>query len=704
MEFFFNPKGIALIGATTKPARGGFSILTNLLKGFGGKIYPVNPRYSSIEGLICYPSVLDVPDPVDLAIVFVPGPMVPKVIQECAMRKIPGVMIESGGFSETGDTGKKLQDRLRRIAHETGIRLWGPNCMGLVDAVNRHVFSFVSPAIWDYGFIPGDVSLIVQSGMLSAGFLIDTMTHGTMGISKVCSIGNKVDVEECELLEYLTTDPHTKAIGLYMESIPDGRRFMEICSRSPKPIVALKGGKSRKGAEAAMSHTASLSGNGAVISGAMCQAGIIEATDFKQMMDYCRTLAAFPSLPLNLPGRIAVLTYSGGAGIVSADFIENLGLEVADLSSQTRQALKSVFPEWMPIANPVDLWPAVEKNGGEKTYRTAVEAVCADPGVDAIFLHLFSGGFSLNFDLSPLAEKAKLSGKPMVAWLIGERKQAREMQIAVQKQGIPVFREIQRSVECLCALFKRNKRETPWNAAVETFQHTTVSDRWKQILAMPSSSLDEHVSKQILADCSIETVPEKIVSTLSEAKAAASDFGFPIVMKGIAPGVVHKTEQGLVRIGIHSNEMVEIAFSDLRAAMPDDGRILVQQQINGGIELIAGFIRDPQFGPCVMLGLGGILAEAMKDTAFAVAPISRNDAFHLMAQIRAQNVLNGFRSSIPVNRDALCDILIHLGELGLACPQIQEIDINPLIVCNGSPIAVDASIQLATKEKGKETM
>jgi acyl-CoA synthetase (NDP forming) len=371
---------------------------------------------------------------------------------------------------------------------------------------------------------------------------------------------------------------------------------------------------------------------------------------------------------------------------------------VADLSSQTRQTLKMVFPDWMPISNPIDLWPAVEKNGGEKTYLTAVEAVCADPGVDAIFLHLFAGGFSLNFDLSPLADRVKDSGKPMVAWLIGEREQAREMQIAIQKQGIPVFREIQRSVECLRALFKRNKRETSWNASIESFQNTAASDRWTQVLSMPSISLDEHVSKQILVDFGIPAVPEKIVSFLSEAKAAASDFGFPIVMKGIIPGVVHKTEQGLVRIGIHSDEMVENAFSDLRAAMPNGGSILVQQQINGSIELIAGFLRDPQFGPCVMLGLGGIFAEALEDTAFAVAPISRKDAFHLMDQIHAQKILNGFRSAIPVNRDALSDILMHLGSLGLAFPQIQEIDINPLIVFNGRPIAVDASIQLVTKE------
>ena len=697
MDFFFNPKGIALIGATTNPAKGGFSILKNLLKGFTGKIFPVNPRYASIEGLTCYASVLDVPDPVDLAIVFVPAPLVPKAIQDCALRKIPGVMIESGGFSETGPEGKKLQDKLQGISRDTGIRLWGPNCMGLVDAVRRHVFSFVSPSIWDYGIIAGEVSLIVQSGMLSAGFLIDTMTHGTMGISKVCSIGNKVDVEESQLLEYLIGDPHTKAIGLYMESIADGRRFMEICSRSPKPIVALKGGKSRKGAEAAMSHTASLSGNGAIISGAMSQAGIIEATDFKQMMDLCRTLAAFPSLPRNLPGRVAVLTYSGGAGIVSADFIENLGLEVADLSSRTLKILESVFPEWMPVANPVDLWPAVEKNGGEKTYMTAVAAVCADPGVDAIFLHLFAGGFSLNFDLSPLADIVKTSGKPMVAWLIGEREQARDLQIAIQKQGIPVFREIRRSVECLCALFKRNNREAPWHASIDSFPLEAACGKWRQVLATAAPLLDEHVSKQILADIGIPTVPEKIVNTLSEAIAAASDFGFPLVMKGISPGVVHKTEKGLVRTGIQSGEMAENTFQELRDAMPAEGSILMQQQICGGIELIAGFIRDPQFGPCVMLGLGGILAEALKDTAFAVAPISRKDAFNLMDRIRAQNILNGFRGSIPVNREALSDILIHIGEFGLAFPQIQEIDINPLIVRDGIPVAVDASILLATE-------
>jgi acetyltransferase len=281
MEFFFKPKGIAVIGASANPVKGGYFILNNLIKGFQGGIYPVNPAYPAIDGLPCYPSVLDVPDPVDLAIIFVPAPRVPRVLRECARRGIKGAMIESGGFAESGPEGRQLQDRIIEIRRETGIRIWGPNCMGLVDAVHNFVFSFVLPAIWEKGLDSGNVSLVVQSGMLSAGFLIDIMSNGIMGISKACSIGNKADVNECDILEYLIDDPDTGVIGLYLESIPHGRRFMALCRRSLKPIVVLRGGKSRKGAEAAKSHTASLAGNGAVVGAALAQVGVVEAVDFK---------------------------------------------------------------------------------------------------------------------------------------------------------------------------------------------------------------------------------------------------------------------------------------------------------------------------------------------------------------------------------------------------------------------------------------
>ena len=241
MDFFFRPRGVAIVGATANRQKGGYHILYNAMKGYTGKIYPVNPRYPEIDGIPCFPSVMDVPDPVELAILFVPAPAVPELTLQCARRGIRGVIVESGGFSEVGPDGRSLQAALRRIVADTGMRVWGPNCMGIVDTVTQTVFSFVSPSIWEDELIRGGVSLVVQSGMLSGGFLMDAMTHGQAAFSKVCSVGNKVDVNECDILPHLLADPDTETVGLYLESFTDGRRFMEICSAAQKPVVVLKG-------------------------------------------------------------------------------------------------------------------------------------------------------------------------------------------------------------------------------------------------------------------------------------------------------------------------------------------------------------------------------------------------------------------------------------------------------------------------------
>jgi acetyltransferase len=690
MEFFFKPKGIALVGASSNPNKGGNSILKNLLKGYKGEIYPVNPAYPEIEGLKCYSSVKDVPDPVDLAIVFVPAKLVPDVIRECVQRKIPGVMIQSGGFAETGDSGKSLQSEVKDICKKTGIRLWGPNCMGLVDVHSGQVFSFVSPSIWNYDFIKGNVSLIVQSGMLSAGFIIDIMSHGVMGISKVCSIGNKVDVDECELLEYFLGDPETAVVGLYLESFSDGRRFLDICRRSLKPIVVLKGGKSAKGAAAAMSHTASLAGNSAVISGALAQAGVVEAVDFKQMMDLCRALAMYPEIPRRVTGGVAVLTFSGGAGIVSSDFIEKTTLSIAELSGQAKDALKKINPEWMPVANPVDLWPAVEKGGSEKAYGEAVRAVCADPNVDALLLHYYAGGFALNFDISNLIDIVKKSNKPMFCWLLGEFGKAEKFQTHTQNLGVPVYRELYRAVECMAAVFEREKPEKTIPPSYTP--GSGIFDKYKAEPGYRTGAMDEHVSKKILAGYSIPVVDEKIAGTAEEAVCAARSFGFPVVMKGILPGEIHKTESGLVRLGVSSEDEIKKVFGELNIKMDGKGKILVQKQMEGGLELIAGMVRDPQFGACVMLGLGGIFTEILKDTVFAVAPLCHGEALSMIERLKSQKLLNGFRGYPPVDRDRLAKIIVSLGELGCGNPEIKEIDINPLIAGKTGIVAVDAVI------------
>jgi len=688
MQFFFRPRGIALIGATANPKKGGHSILYNLTQGFDGPVYPVNPRYETIDGLACFPSVADVPDPVDLAIVFVPGPKVPELIRQCAQRGIRGVMIESSGFAEAGPEGQVLQQELVATARETGIRLWGPNCMGLVDARRRYVFSFVTPTIWNEGLIPGKVSLIVQSGLLSGGFLIDLMTHGTTGVSKVCSVGNKVDVNECDLLEYLAEDPDTEAIGLYLEAIPQGRRFLELCRRCPKPIVVLKGGKSPAGAKAAQSHTASLAGDGAVVSGALAQAGVVEASGFKQMVDFCRTLAEYPEVRPEARGRVAILTYSGGSGIISADGLHALGLPLARLSEQTLSEIKKVFPAWMPVSNPVDLWPAVEQNGAQAVYTAAALAALADPEVDALFIHAFSGGFALGLDLKEIIAEARRRDKPVVCWLLGAREDARRFQVDVQALGVPVFREIPRAVECLKAIF------TSRNRSAQPADEPAVPDEAKEQLKDAVGVLDEHRAKRLLAACRIPTVAEAIVADTAQAVSFAQAHGYPVVLKGLVPGAVHKTEQGLVRLGIGNREALEAACRDLAEAVGPNGSLLIQRMLCGQPELIVGALRDGQFGPCVMCGLGGTMAEILDDVAFAVAPLSRADALALINRLKTQPLLNGFRGAAAVDRNALANILVRLGDLMTAVPEIAEIDINPLICVEGKPVAVDASIIL----------
>jgi len=690
MDFFFDPKGVAFIGATPRPTKTGYRILKNLITGFQGPIHPVNPAYGEIEGLRCYASVLDVPDPVDLALIFVPAPGVPLEVRRCAERGIKGVIIQSAGFAEGGAEGKALQDDLRRIARETGIRLWGPNCMGLVDAVRRHVFSFVMEAIWEHGLIAGNISLVVQSGFLAAGFLIDVMSHATMGVSKACSIGNKVDVDECDVLEYLIADPDTAAIGMYLESIPDGGRFMDLCRASGKPIVVLKGGTTAAGAKAALSHTASLAGNGALVRGALAQVGVVEARDFYQMFDMCRVLATFPQATVHGRGRVAVLSGSGGAGIVASDLIESSGLELADLSPATRESLAALYPDWMPVANPVDLFPAIDRSGF-RAYLEAFRAVCADPNVDAVLFHLLVGGsFSDGFPV--LADIARAAGKPVFCWLMGLRDAVTKVQKDSVQERIPVFRELSRAVECLATVLRRTP---PLPAAVGSpARSLELGGRPAELLRTGDGTLDEHDAKHILGACGIPVVEERLVADADEVAQAAAALGFPVVLKGLQPGVVHKTERGLVRLGIASAVDAAAQYEELHRAMSGRGKILVQRHVRGELELIVGLVRDPQFGPCVMLGFGGVMAEVLGEPVFAVAPLREDEALRVIRRLKPQKLLDGFRGAVPVDREALARVLVRVGELGLAYPRVREIDINPLIVTGGKPLAVDASVML----------
>jgi len=696
MDFFFQPKAIAVVGATPNPAKGGFAILKNLTNTFKGHIYPVNPRYDEIDGLICYPSIRAVPGIPDLAILFISADQVLESVGACAEKGVPGVIIQSGGFSEIGSGGERIQSQLANLARETGIRIWGPNCMGLVDGKNGFVFSFTDPQVLGGLLQPGPVSLVVQSGMLSAGFIVDLLSHEISGFNKVCSIGNKADVNECDLLDYLMKDDDTGVIGFYLESFIDLRRFIDIYRRHgrKKPVVLLKGGKSETGRQAALSHTASLAGNHRILSDVLRESGIIESRDFHQMVDLCRTLGmATPSLSKSSPANVAILTFSGASGIVASDFLDDFSLRVADLDTSTKAKLATFFPVWMPAANPVDVWPAMEQHSGKglDIYALALEAVLEDPGVDACMIHTFAGFSRVKLDLAKTAGLSQQSGKPVFIWILGEREQVLAFQVAARRLGLFVYHELYRAVECMAAVFN------PPTGDMLEYEAKVASPRSSMpgiTLPPDGGTLNEYDAKTILRAAGLPTVPEYRIENVEDCRLRAAQTGYPVVLKGLEPGRIHKSEAGLIKVDIQNESRLIDAFHALKSRMQPDGAMLLQKHIKGTLELILGYLRDPQYGPCVMVGLDGIFAETLRDTTFSLAPLSQEKAAELIMNLKNCQLLQGARGLPPAPVDTLARYLVALGEMGHAFPSIREIDINPLILSEAGPVIVDATIIL----------
>jgi len=447
MERFFYPRSVAVVGASPDRRKGGNAIFCNLKISLSAGLYPINPRYGEIEGIGCLPSVSDLPDAVDLVIAFIPAPSIPALIDECGRKGIRRVMIQSAGFAETGEAGRLLQERCKAVAKAYGIRLWGPNCMGVINGYTRFVASFMRPFIWEHNLKAGGVSVIVQSGMLAAGFLMQVISQGCFGLSKACSIGNRSDVNESDILEYLRDDQSTKVVGLYLESIADIPRFRKAVKTLGKPIVLLKGGISPFGAKAALSHTASLAEDAAVAEGFFRQLGIERAYDIMQLTDFLKALNGGNYYKKAGKG-VAVVTFSGAAGIVTADHISRAGLELARLGSETTEAISKIFPQWMRPDNPVDIWPSLEQHPRSLTYSVILKALLEDLSVDAVFLHVFAdpdpdGEYDLFLDSIGRVEK------PVVGWMIGDATYFRGLKEKMEEKGILVYDEIGRGVEVL---------------------------------------------------------------------------------------------------------------------------------------------------------------------------------------------------------------------------------------------------------------
>ena len=455
MKKFFDPDTVALIGASTQPMRPGNNLFLNMKTTFGDRFFPVNPKATEIDGTPCYPSVLEVPADIDTAVIFIPARSVPDALRQCARKGITRIIIESAGFAEVGAHGIALHRESLAIAREAGMRLWGPNCMGLINVSRMKVLSFMIPWIWQGKFLPGDVSLVVQSGMLSAGFLTQMLSRSPFGLSKVCSIGNKMDVDEVDLLEYFIEDPDTRIIAMYLESMARGRRFCELARSTNKPIVVLKSGRTEFGLGAAASHTASLAQNDRVLDSALRQAGVIRTYDMHELLQVARALS-LAAVKQTSGTRVAVLTFSGGAGVVSSDDLADRGMELARLSPETLARIKQVFPEWMDPMNPLDMYPAIEKTGTKETVMHCLESVFEDPGVDAIFAHMFVSPLDIPlFDYEYVAGLSKKHGKPLVLWVMGDVNSEAQAKQDLEKLGIPVVDEINKGARILAALALR---------------------------------------------------------------------------------------------------------------------------------------------------------------------------------------------------------------------------------------------------------
>lgn len=667
-EPFFNPRGVAVIGASRDPHKLGYGVVRNLIEyRYRGSIYPINPVARDILGHTCYPSVAETPDPVDLAVIVVPVHLVAAVLDQCGQRGIRHAIVVSGGFSETGPEGQVHEQALARAAQKHGIRVIGPNCIGTIDTHSSVNTTFVvgMPQVGDIGFVS-------QSGALCAA-VIDWARGAGVGFSRIVSMGNQVDVNETEMLAAMSADGQTRVITAYIEGVAHGRAFMQAAGQAArrKPVVVLKAGKGASGAKAVASHTGALAGSAEAYAAAFQHSGVLSAGTMEELFDWARALAW---QPLPEGKRVAVLTNAGGPAILAIDALEAAGLQVAPLSEETRDYLRPRLPAAASVQNPVD----VLAGSGPGTYAVALDALLSDPTVDAVLVIMAPNDWFLPASLAEvICEVAAVHHKPVLASIMGLASVDQALAILHQRR-VPNFAFPERAASALAAMLARRQwLDTPAELPVEL----TDVDREAARAALKRGDL-----VSVLAAYGIAFPPGQPAGTAQEAARLANEIGYPIALKLLSPDITHKSDVGGVVLNLASEEAVVAAFESIvasaRAAHPEanvDG-VLVQKMLSSGQEIIVGVRRDSQFGPLALVGRGGVEVELLRDVATGIAPLSRGQAERMLDSTRAGARLRGWRGSPPADRAAVLDAMLRLAQLAVDFPSISELEINPLYV------------------------
>ena len=681
LDCFFSPQSIAIIGASTNTSKLGYAVLDNLVNGDflrdGRKVYPINPKADEILGLPAYPLVSDIPDPIDLAVIVIPYPLVPEAMRTCGEKGIPAVIVISAGFREAGMDGLEREQELIEITNEYNIRLIGPNCLGVINTVIPMNASFSA------GLPPnGPMDFMSQSGALGTAIL-DWAQAGRLGLNKFVSLGNKADVSEIDLLRAWAKDPTSNVILSYMEGLPDGQEFISVAREVSKikPIVALKSGVTQAGSRAVSSHTGSLAGSEQAYEAAFRQSGVLRAHSLQDLFDMAR---AFGYLSPLQGDQIAIVTNAGGPGILATDALERAGLKLARFKPECIKALEQFLPDAASAANPID----VLGDARADRYRFALEQVIESPSVDGILVILTPQAMTEIVETAAvIAEISEKVDIPILASFMGEARVEAGIE-TMAKHNVPNFAFPERAAMVLQAMSHYREYRARPLPSFESFDvdQKAVRETIDRVLDEGRLSIGDAEAKSILTAYGLQAPPSEIAETAEKAVEIAAEMGYPVVLKIASPDILHKTDVGGVKVGLQNATDVRDAFDLItyrsQRYLPE-ARLWgcqVQKMVPSGLEILIGMNRDPQFGPLVTFGLGGIYVEALKDASFRIAPFSRDEAAQMLTEIRAKALLDGVRGEPPVDKETLIEALLRISQLVLDFPEIAELDINPFIV------------------------
>lgn len=693
-KHLFCPSSAAVIGAAREEGKVGHDILDNIVaSGFPGPCYPVNPKAQYIHDLKCYPSVLDIEGQVDLAIIAVPNKIVPEIVEQCGQKGVRNAIIISAGFKEAGIEGLHLEKQVLKWAEKYGMRILGPNCLGLINTKCPLNASFAKemPAV-------GDISFISQSGALCTAIL-DYAKADQIGFAKFVSLGNKADITETDLLEDWLEDEDAAVVALYVEGVKEGKEFMDASYQLSlkKPIVAIKSGTTDSGARAVSSHTGTLAGSERAYEAAFRQSGIVQARSVQDLFDFS---IAFSYQALPQGQRVAIITNAGGPGIMATDACEKGGIPLANFSRKTVERLREFLPPAANVYNPVD----VLGDALADRYRRATEVVLADDNVDALILILTPQAMTeITATAEALAEATRGISKTVLSCFMGKADVDKGIKILNQNK-IPNYYFPERAAESLKVMIQYAQFLKEEKRQYQKFDvdKARVKQIFEDAIRLGRRNLPEADAREVLAAYVIRIPKSRLVRGTGEAKRAAQEIGFPVVLKIASPNILHKSDVGGIKVGIESEKELERAYREIlwnaNRFMPEATiwGVLVQEMVPYDREVIVGVNRDPQFGPLVMFGLGGIYVEVLKDVSFRVAPLTERDAQDMIQEIRSFPLLSGVRGQPRADLASLKEILLRVSQLVTEFPQINEMDINPIKVggAGEGAVAVDARITL----------